>query len=139
MHRFKRQFANQYLQNTLDIKLNRSRFNGERKKMGVLAIHRATHQALARLPSDLNPLITSFIGGTRLDWRTCKEKEAYVIYEYTERRRLFVQELMERRRRREIPLNYSIYVYRPWYSYLLRLELFVDLCVRLWMFIKGRL
>ena len=46
---------------------------GERK-MGVLEIHRATRQALARLPSDLNPLIVSFIGGTRLDWRTCKKK-----------------------------------------------------------------
>jgi hypothetical protein len=107
--------------------------------MGVLAIHRATHQALARLPSDINPLIVSFIGGTRLDWRTCKKKEAYVIYEYTESRRLFVQELMERRRRREIPLNYMICVYRPWYSYILCWNLFADFCVRLWMFINNRL
>jgi hypothetical protein len=102
--------------------------------MGVLEIHRATHQALARLPSDLNPLIASFIGGTRLDWRTCKKKEAYVIYEYNEGIRLFVQELM---RRRQIPLKYPICVYRPWYSYLLRFELCVELCVRLWMFING--
>ncbi len=101
--------------------------------MGVLEIHRATHQALARLPSDLNPLIVSFIGGTRLDWRTCKKKEAYVIYDYFEDRRVFVQELMERRRR-----SVPICVYRPWYSYLLRFELCVELCVRLWMFINGR-
>ena len=111
---------------------------GERK-MGVLAIHRATHQALARLPSELNPLIVSFIGGTRLDWRTCKEKEAYVIYEYNEGMRLFVQELMERRRHRVQPLNYPICVYRTWYSYLLWWELCVDFCDMVWMFINSRL
>jgi hypothetical protein len=107
--------------------------------MGVLEIHQATHQVLARLPSDLNPLITSFIGGTRLDWRTCKEKEAYVIYEYNEGMRLFVQELMERRRHRVQPLNYPICVYRTWYSYLLWWELCVDFCDMVWMFINSRL
>jgi hypothetical protein len=93
--------------------------------MGVLAIHRATHQVLARLPSDLSPLITSFIGGTRLDWRTCKQKEAYVIYEYNEGIRLFVQELRARRRTRQIQPKYPIWVYRTWNSCLLWWELFV--------------
>ena len=69
---------------------------GERK-MGVLEIHLATRQALARLPSELNPLIVSFIGGTRLDWRTCKKKEAYVIYQFFECRRLFVQQMINGR------------------------------------------
>lgn len=41
--------------------------------MGVLEIHRAT-QVLLRIPSDIIPLITEFIGITRLDWRTCKKK-----------------------------------------------------------------
>ena len=65
--------------------------------MTVLSIHMATQQVLNRLPSDLNPLVSSFIGCTRLDWRTCKNKEAYVIYDYYEGIRVFVQELTERR------------------------------------------
>lgn len=68
--------------------------------MGVLAIRRATQQALHRLPSDLTPMIREWIGGTRSDWRTCKRREAGIIEDYNEGIRRFVQEVMARRRER---------------------------------------
>lgn len=90
--------------------------------MTVLAIHRATQQVLHRLPSELTPMIRGWIGGTRLDWRTCKQPEAQIIKDYNEGISRFVQELMSRRRERsEIreqrePLNHHInyYIFRNW-------------------------
>jgi len=68
--------------------------------MTVLEIYRVTQQVLYRLPSDLLPLMAEFIGGTRPDWRTCKQQEAHVIEDYYQGIRLFVQELMARRKAR---------------------------------------
>lgn len=68
--------------------------------MTVLAIRRATQQVLHRLPSDLTPMIRSWIGGTRSDWRTCKQQEAHLIEDYNEGIRRFVEEVMARRRQR---------------------------------------
>jgi hypothetical protein len=91
--------------------------------MTVLAIHRATQQVLHRLPSELTPMIRGWIGGTRLDWRTCKQSEAQIIKDYNEDISRFVQELMSRRRerseRRELsltPLNHHInyHIFRIW-------------------------
>ena len=70
------------------------------RKMGVLAIRRATQKVLLRLPSDLTPMIRGWIGGTRSDWRTCKQREARIIEDYNEGIRRFVQEVMARRRER---------------------------------------
>ena len=71
------------------------------EKMTVLAIRRATQQVLHRLPSDLTPMIRGWIGGTRSDWRTCKQPEAQIIKEYNEGIRRFVQELTARRQQRQ--------------------------------------
>ena len=61
------------------------------------AIHRATQQVLYRLPGELTPLVRSFVGGTRLDWRTCKRREARIIQGYFQAIYTFVQELKVRR------------------------------------------
>jgi len=89
--------------------------------MTVLAIRRATQQVLHRLPSDLIPLIRGWIGGTRSDWRTCKQPEAQIIKEYNEGMRRFVQELMARRRQRQslgsplsLSYHFKYYIYRNW-------------------------
>ena len=92
------------------------------EKMTVLAIRRATQQVLHRLPSDLTPMIRGWIGGTRSDWRTCKQSEARIIKEHNEGIRRFVQELMTRRERRRqelgSPLSLSYHfkyqIYRHW-------------------------
>jgi hypothetical protein len=83
--------------------------------MVVLEIRRATQKVLLRLPSDLTPMIREWIGGTRADWRTCKQREAHIIEEYNEGIRRFVQEVMARRRERQertqVPL-YTRLMYR---------------------------
>lgn len=100
--------------------------------MSVLAIRRATQQVLHRLPSDLTPMIRGWIGGTRSDWRTCKQQEARIIEDYNEGIRIFVQELMERRVSRVVererverersrpltsPLSYHVYrFFMYWYG-----------------------
>jgi len=91
--------------------------------MTVLAIRRATQQVLHRLPSDLIPMIRGWIGGTRSDWRTCKQPEAQIIKEYNEGMRRFVQELTARRQQRQrqslgsplsLSYHFKYYIYRHW-------------------------
>jgi hypothetical protein len=50
--------------------------------MSVLAIYRATQIVLDRLPDDLHPSLMGFVGATRLDWRTCKQRESELIRRY---------------------------------------------------------
>ena len=44
-----------------------------------MEIHRVTTLVLSKLPLDVSPLIKAFIHPTRLDWRTCKTPESYLI------------------------------------------------------------
>ena len=50
--------------------------------MSVLAIHHATRLVLDRMPADLRPSLMSFVGATRLDWKTCRQHESLLIQRY---------------------------------------------------------
>jgi hypothetical protein len=84
--------------------------------MSVLELHRTTQQVLCRLPSDIGPLLTDFVGVTRLDWRTCKRHEANIIVDYNAWMILLVEEVLARRRNREeVPLQVPcLWFYRVW-------------------------
>jgi hypothetical protein len=43
-----------------------------------------TTKALSHLPADLSPLVHSFVGPTRPDWRTCKRNESGLLRKYAE-------------------------------------------------------
>jgi hypothetical protein len=109
--------------------------------MGVLAIRRATQQALHRLPSDLTPLIREWIGGTRSDWRTCKQPEARIIEDYNEGIQRFVQEVMARRRarerrERESAREISLYIY-PFYRIWIRWYGLYQFIVVVWEWVNS--
>lgn len=50
--------------------------------MAVLALHSVTQLVLDRIPSDVSPIIRSFLALTRHDWRTCRKHEADLVSRY---------------------------------------------------------